>query len=147
MAAVIELMIVDSEASYQEALARMDGIFDADPDTPEGYEAKMLTKAIVDYEEATDEPLSAQADAIDVLKFFMDQQDLRQADLVPYVGGKSVVSQILNRKRSLTVEMIRRLSAGLHIPVGAFFEPPRTQFPDPNQTQASQVADSQAQGN
>lgn len=119
MAEVIELMIVRTEQDYREALARMDAIFDADPDTAEGYEAKMLTKAIVEYEEATDDPASQQADAIDVIRHIMEAQGLRQIDLVPYMGGKSVVSEVLGRKRPLTVNMIRNLSAGLHIPAEA----------------------------
>ena len=119
MAEVIELIVVRNEQDYRAALARLDEIIDADPDSNDGYELKVLAKVIADYEEATDEPLPVQADAVDVLKFFMEQHDLRQADLVPYIGSKSVVSQVLSRKRSLTLDMVRKLSAGLHIPAGA----------------------------
>lgn len=119
MAEVIELIVVRTEQDYREALVRMDEIFDADPDTVEGYEAKMLTKAIVEYEEATDEKPPIEADAIDIIRHIMDAQGLRQVDLIPYIGSKSVVSEVLNRKRSLTLEMVRKLSKGLHIPAEA----------------------------
>ena len=59
------------------------------------------------------------ADPIDVLKFYMDQRGLRQVDLAPLLGGRSRVSEILGRRRSLTLQMIRRLSKKLRIPAGA----------------------------
>lgn len=117
MAQVIELMVVDSPQAYQEALVRLDVIFDADPNTTEGYEARMLTKAIMDHEAAMEQPL--EGDPVDVIRHIMREHNLKQSDIVPYIGSKSVVSEILSRKRPLTLNMIRNLSAALHIPVAA----------------------------
>lgn len=108
------ISLIKTEADYDKTLARIDELFDALPDTPEGDELELLTTLVTMYEEKhypIDFP-----DPIDAIKFTMEQQDLRPVDLVPYLGSKSKVSEVLSRKRALSLSMIRKLSKGLHIP-------------------------------
>ncbi len=115
--AEVTVNIIRTEADYEEALSRLDEIFDAEPGTPQGDEAHILTILIKEYENQL--PQSEAADPVDVIKFVMEQQDLKQADLAPIMGGKNRVSEVLNRKRALTLEMIRNLNRTLHIPIEA----------------------------
>jgi len=105
--------IIKSEKEYDLALQRLDEIFDADPKTVEGQEAELLVLLIEDYEEEhykIDIP-----DPIDAIKIRMEEMELKQKDLVGIVGSKGVVSQVLNRKRRLTLNMIRNLADKLKI--------------------------------
>ncbi|HEX8532106.1 MAG TPA: helix-turn-helix domain-containing protein, partial [Cytophagales bacterium] len=77
----------------------------------------VLTMLIKEYE---DQQVHIKpADPVDVIKFVMEQQDLKQVDLAPLMGGKNRVSEVLSRKRALTLDMIRKLSQALHIPLEA----------------------------
>ena len=108
------ISLIKTESDYEKALERIDEIFDALPDTPEGDELELLTTLVCLYEEKN-YPIDF-PDPIDAIKFTMEQQNLRQVDLVPYFGSKSKVSEVLSRKRPLSLSMIRKLSKGLHIP-------------------------------
>ncbi len=115
--ATVTVQVIKTEADYQEALRRLRQLLNAPQDTPEGDEADVLTLMITAYEDkhVRIEP----ADPVEVIKFVMDQKDLRQADLAPYMGGKTRVSEVLNRKRELTKAMIINLSKAFDIPVEA----------------------------
>lgn len=105
---------IKTEKDYQEALKRLEMIFDATPDTTEGDEADILSLLIENYENEffpMDPP-----DPIEAIKLRMEQMNLKQKDLVGIIGGKSRVSEILNKKKRLTVEMIRELEQYLKIP-------------------------------
>lgn len=105
---------IKTEKDYQEALKRLEMIFDAAPDTTEGDEADILSLLIENYENEffpMDPP-----DPIEAIKLRMEQMNLKQKDLVGIIGGKSRVSEILNKKKRLTVEMIRELEQYLKIP-------------------------------
>ena len=105
---------IRTEADYEKALERLETIFDAKIGTPEGDEAEVLSILIEKYEEQhypIDMP-----DPIEAIKFRMDQMGMKQKDLAEVIGLKSRVSEILNRKRKLTLDMIRKLSTTLHIP-------------------------------
>ena len=108
--------VIKTEKEYEKALARIFSLMNATKKhTPEADELELLTVLVEKYE---NEHYSIPApDPIDFLKYVMEEKDLKQNDLVKYIGSKSTVSQILNRKRSMTVEMIRKLSQGLSIPV------------------------------
>jgi len=113
----VTVPVIKTQADYDEALKRLDELFDAQAGTPESDEADVLVTLINAYEEKNFkiEP----ADPVDVIKFVMEQKGLKQADLVEYMGGKNRVSEVLNRKRALTLDMIRSLSRALHIPLAA----------------------------
>ena len=105
---------IKSEQDYERALTRLDAIFDAPADTPEGDEAEILALLIENYENQH-YPIEA-PDPIEAIKIRLEEMNLRQSDLVGVIGGKSRVSEVLNRKRKLSVEMIRQLSAKLKLP-------------------------------
>lgn len=105
---------IHTEQDYRRALKRLERIFDATPGTPEGDELEILTILIEKYENRTD--AIEFPDPIEAIKFRMEQLGYNQSDLVRVVGLKSRVSEILNRKRKLTLDMIRKLNRALHIP-------------------------------
>lgn len=105
---------IRNESDYERALGRLEIIFDAKPGTPEGDELEVLSILIENYEE-THFPIEG-PDPIEAIKFRMDQLGLKQKDLAHYMGFTSRVSEILNRKRKLTLAAIRNLSQNLNIP-------------------------------
>lgn len=104
---------IKTEADYRQALNRLDEIFDAISGTPESDEADILGLLIDDYENRHF-PIEP-PDPIEAIKIRMEEMNLKQVDLIPEIGGKSRVSEILNRKRRLTVEMIRNLTTRLNL--------------------------------
>lgn len=105
---------IRSDVDYYTALARLEEIFDAPKDSPEGDEAEILVLLIESFEN-TNYPIEA-PDPIEAIKIRMEEMEVKQKDLVGVIGGKSRVSEIINRKKKLTVEMIRKLSEFLKIP-------------------------------
>ena len=104
---------IKDEESYQLALTRLEQIFDAPENTPEGDEAEILSLLIENYENRH-YPIEA-PDPIEAVKIRMEELGLKQRDMVGVLGGKSRVSEVLNRKRKLTVEMIRNLTEKLNL--------------------------------
>ena len=105
---------IKTEQDYQEALNRLEVIFDAKKGSPEGDELEILGLLIEKYESMyfpIDLP-----DPIEAIKFRMEQMGYTQSDLVKIIGLKSRVSEILNKKRKLTLEMIRKIHVALNIP-------------------------------
>lgn len=109
----MNLKPIKNEKDYQNALQRLEVIFDAPVDTKEGDEAEILALMIENYENEH-YPIEA-PDPIEAIKIRMEELNLRPKDLVGVIGGKSRVSEILNRKKKLTVDMIRELERVLHI--------------------------------
>ena len=109
----MEIRPIKTEEDYEKALARLDEIFDAAPNTKEGDEAEILVLLIDTYEDKY-HPIS-DPDPIEAIKIRMEEMNLKQKDLVGVIGGKSRVSEVLNRKKRLTVEMIRNLEKALNI--------------------------------
>ena len=107
---------IKSESDYQQALKRLEVVFDALIGTPESDEADLLGLIIDEYEKKH-YPIEA-PDPIEAIKIRMEEMQLKQIDLVNEIGGKSRVSEILNRKRKLTVDMIRKLTARLNLSPG-----------------------------
>ena len=104
---------IRTEEDYEKALKRLEKIFDAPPGTKEGDEAEILSLLIENYENEhypIDTP-----DPIEAIKIRMEEMNLKQKDLVGIIGGKSRVSEILNKKKRLTVDMIRKLEKTLHL--------------------------------
>lgn len=107
---------IRTEADYQQALERLALIFDAKKGTSESDEADILGLVIDEYEKRN-YPIEA-PDPIEAIKIRMEEMQIRQVDLIAEIGGKSRVSEILNRKRKLTVEMIRNLATRLNLSAG-----------------------------
>jgi len=105
---------IKTELDYDKALERLEIIFDAKKGTKEGDELEILSILIEKYEKEN-YPIEM-PDPIEAIKFRMEQLGMKQKDLAEVVGFKSRVSEILNRKRKLTIEMIRNLSQKLNIP-------------------------------
>ncbi|MEA1956358.1 MAG: helix-turn-helix domain-containing protein [Campylobacterota bacterium] len=110
---------IKNEQNYLDALSLIDNLMDAKPNTSKMDELEVLTTLVEAYEEQhykIDAP-----DPIEAIKFRMEQEGLKQKDLVEILGSKSRVSEVLNKKRKLTIEMIRNLHKQLHIPVESLF--------------------------
>ncbi len=113
---------IKSDADYREALARIDALMDAEPGSPEADELDVLTQLAEAWQHArwpTELP-----DPVEAIRFRMEQAGLRQKDLVPYIGSRSKVSEVLSRKRPLSLTMIRRLHEGLGIPAEVLIQEP-----------------------
>lgn len=110
----MEIKPIKSEEDYQKAIARLEEIFDAQMNTPEGDEPEVLG-VLIDMYEHEHFPIDV-PDPIEAIKFRMEQMNYSQSDLAQIVGLKSRASEILNRKRKLSLEMIRKLHEHLHIP-------------------------------
>jgi HTH-type transcriptional regulator/antitoxin HigA len=104
---------IKNEKDYQEALERVELIFDAALDSPEADEAEILTMLIDNYEQEF-YPIQA-PDPIEAIKIRMEEMNLKNKDLVGIIGAKSKVSEVLNKKRKLSVDMIRKLSESLRL--------------------------------
>ena len=110
---------IKSKEDYIATLNKIESLMDAKPNTSQMDELEVLTTLVEAYEAqhyVIDAP-----DPIEAIKFRMEQEGLKQKDLVSIVGSKSRVSEILNKKRKLTIEMIRNLHKQLHIPVESLF--------------------------
>jgi HTH-type transcriptional regulator / antitoxin HigA len=106
--------VIKTEEEYNQALKRLEEIFDAPADSVEGDEAELLTILIEKYEDEY-YPIEA-PDPIEAIKFRMEQMNMDNNDLAKVIGYKSRVSEIFSRKRKLTLKMIRNLHEKLNIP-------------------------------
>ena len=109
----MKIKLIKTDAEYEQALKRLEKIFDAKQGTPESDEADILGMLIDEYEKKH-YPIEA-PDPIEAIKIRMEEMQLKQADMVEIIGGKSRVSEVLNRKRRLTVKMIRNITKRLNI--------------------------------
>ena len=105
---------IKSERDYQESIKRIEELWGVKKDTSAGDELDLLITLVESYE-LKNFPISP-PDPIDAIKFRMEQMGMSKADMVKYLGSQSRVSEILNRKRSLTLQMIRVLYKELRIP-------------------------------
>jgi len=105
--------LIKSEKEYQSALERLDQLFNAKIGTEESDEADVLALLIDEYEK-NNFPIET-PDPIEAIKIRMEEMDLKQKDLIGIIGGKSRVSEVLNRKKKLTVEMVRNLALHLNL--------------------------------
>jgi HTH-type transcriptional regulator/antitoxin HigA len=122
----MRLKPIRNEKEYDTALARVDTLMELNPalGTKQSDELEVLVMLIEKYEEeawAISTP-----DPIEAIKYKMEQMHLKQKDLVPFVGNKSKVSELLNRKISLSLTMIKNLSQALHIPLEVLIQPNQT---------------------
>ena len=118
--------IIKNEQDYEAALSRIDELMAADPDTPEGDELELVATLVELYEKKA-HPIEL-PDPIEAIKFRMDQMGLKQKDLIPFIGSRSKVSEVLSRQRSLSISMIRKLHEGLGIPADVLLKEPEGQM-------------------
>ncbi len=112
------IKVIKTEKENEKALARIFALMNnTKKNTAQADELELLVVLVEKYE-SEHYPISS-PDPVEFLKYVMEERGLQQSDLVKYIGNKSTVSQIMSRKRSMTVDMIRNLSRGLSIPVGA----------------------------
>jgi HTH-type transcriptional regulator/antitoxin HigA len=117
---------IRTEADYQAALAEIERLWGGRLGTPEGDRLDVLA-TLIDAYEAQHDPIDP-PDPIEAIRFRMKQQGLTRRDLERMLGTRTRVSEILNRKRSLSIGMIRRLHAELGISADVLIRPTR---PDP----------------
>ena len=107
------MKLITTEKEYDKALERLNEIFDAKPKSKEGQEGDVLALLIEQYEE--EHYSISSPDPITAIRIRMEELEIKQKDLVGIIGSKGIVSEVLNRKRRLTVNMIRNLSEKLKI--------------------------------
>ena len=116
----MEIRPIKTEQDYDAALAEVEALWGADADTPEGDKLDVLITLVEAYE-AKHHPI-APPDPVEAILFRMEQAGLQRKDLEPYIGHSGRVSEVLNHKRPLTLEMIRKLWTGLHIPLESLIQ-------------------------
>lgn len=114
------ISIIKSEKEYNQMLDRLEIIFDAPPGTPEGDESELLALLIEKFEEEH-HPIP-DPDPIEAIKYMMEQSNMKVKDLAEILGNKGNVSKILNRKRKLSLGMIRKLHALFKIPYSVLLQ-------------------------
>ena len=110
----MEIRPIKTEQDYNTSIRRIEVLWGAKKDTPQGDELDLLVTLVESYE-MKHYPI-APPDPVDAIKFRMEQMGMTKADMVQYIGSQSRVSEILNRKRKLTLGMIKSLYKGLRIP-------------------------------
>ncbi len=114
---------IKTPADYEAALKEIERLFEAQPGTPSGDRLEVLTTLVEAYEDKH-YPIP-DPDPIEAIQYFMESRDLSRRDLEPYLGSRARVSEILNRQRALSLEMIRNLNQGLGIPADVLIKPYR----------------------
>jgi HTH-type transcriptional regulator / antitoxin HigA len=110
----MDIKPIKTEKDYDAALKEIEKLLDSEPGTEQGDRLQIVSTLVEAYEdEYYDIPAP---DPIEAINYFMESRGLTRADLEPYIGSRARVSEILNRKRPLTLSMIQRLHVGLGIP-------------------------------
>jgi len=110
----MEIKPIRTEADYESVLKEVERLWGAAPGTPDGDRFEVLFTLVEAYEEKQYPILPP--DPVEAIKYFMDSRGLDRRDLEQYIGPSGRVSEVLSRKRPLTLAMIRKLNAGLGIP-------------------------------
>lgn len=117
----MDIQPIKTEEDYQATLAEIERLFDVSPGTPEGDRLVVLMTLVEAYE---DEYYSIpNPDPVEALNYYMDSRGLSRKDLEPYIGSRARVSEVLNRKRPLTLSMIRKLNSELGISAEVLITP------------------------
>jgi HTH-type transcriptional regulator/antitoxin HigA len=111
----MDIKPIHTESDYQAGLKDIEKLLDSQPGTQEADRLEVLVTLVEAYE-ARNFPIPEPYDPVEVLEYYMQSRGLGRTDLIPYLGGKERVSEVLNRKRGLSLAMIRRLHLGLGIP-------------------------------
>ena len=110
----MDIKPIRTEADYEAALKEVERLWGAEPGTPDGDRFEVLFTLVESYEDQQYPILPP--DPIEAIKYYMDSRGLYRQDLERYIGPSGRVSEVLSRKRPLTLGMIRKLNAGLGIP-------------------------------
>jgi len=116
----MDIRPIRTEADYQAALAEIERLFGTALNTPEGDRLDVLTTLVEAYEDQR-YPIPA-PDPVEAIKYYVESRGLSRGDLEPYLGSRARVSEVLSRKRPLSLGMIRRLHTGLGIPADVLIE-------------------------
>ncbi|HID50693.1 MAG TPA: helix-turn-helix domain-containing protein [Anaerolineae bacterium] len=117
----MDIRPIKTEADYEWALAEIETLLDAEPDTLDGDRLDVLVTLVEAYE---DEHYSIPLpDPVEMLLYYMESRGLTRRDLEPYIGTRARVSEILNKKRPLTLNMMRKLHTGLGISGDVLLQP------------------------
>ena len=119
----MEIKPVKTKKDYESALKEIERLFDATPGTREGDRLEVLATLVEAYEEKH-LPI-APPNPIDAIRYYMESRGLTRSDMEQFIGSRARVSEVLNRKRALTMEMIRNLHKGLGIPAEVLIQPYR----------------------
>ncbi len=117
----MDIKPIKTEKDYNAALKEIEAIFDAKPSTPEGDRLEILSTLVEAYDNEHYEIPAP--DPIEAIHYFMESRGLTRVDLEAYIGSRARVSEILNRKRPLTLSMIQRLHSELGIPADVLVKP------------------------
>jgi HTH-type transcriptional regulator / antitoxin HigA len=117
----MQLRPIETEADYREALEEIKAIFDAPPNTPEFDRLDILSTLVESYEKRQF-PIEL-PDPIEAIQYYMETRGWSRRDLEPCIGSRARVSEVLSRKRSLTLKMIRKLNQQLGIPAEVLIQP------------------------
>ena len=120
---------IHNEKDYDHALDRVDELMDLNPamHTAQSDELEVLVLLIEKYEEKA--WVISEPDPIEAIKIRMEEMQLKQKDLIPFIGNKSKVSEVLNRKVGLSLNMIYNLAKGLHLPLEVLVQPSEQKNP------------------
>ena len=116
-----ELKPIRSEADHNRSMTELEGLWGAKEGTPESDRLDVLA-TLIDVYEAEHFPMDP-PDPIEAIKFRMEQQGITRKDLEPLIGTRARVAEVMNRKRSLSIDMIRRLHKGLGISADILIRP------------------------
>jgi HTH-type transcriptional regulator / antitoxin HigA len=116
----MEHKVIKTEVEYKQALVRLEQIFDSGPGTPEGDELDLLSLLIDNYEKIH-YPIDL-PDPVEAIKFRMEQLNYNAKDLANVIGFRSRVSEILSKKRKLSLNMIRSINKRMHIPTDVLIQ-------------------------
>jgi HTH-type transcriptional regulator/antitoxin HigA len=117
----MDIRSIKTENDYKAALEEVEHLFNAAPNSPEGDRLEVLTTLIEAYEEKHYSiPLP---DPVEAILFYIESRGLSRRELEPFIGSRARVSEVLNRKRPLTLGMIRKLHKGLGIPAEVLIQP------------------------
>ena len=110
----MDIRPIKTQRDYRRALKEIEGLMGAKRNTPQGDRLDVLV-TLVEAFEAKHYPLDL-ADAVGAIKYHMEQNSLDPLDLIPFIGNREQVTEVLARRRPLTMTMVQRLHAGLGIP-------------------------------
>jgi HTH-type transcriptional regulator/antitoxin HigA len=117
----MQIRPIKNKADHRAALKEVERLMDAKPGTTAGDRLEVLT-TLIDRYESDHEPIDP-PDPIDALLYHMESRGLTRRDLEPYLGSRARVAEILNRRRLLTIDMIRKLHEGLGISADVLIRP------------------------
>jgi len=117
----MQIKPIKTKADHRAALKEVERLMGAKPGTPAGDRLEVLTTLVERYE-SQHEPIEP-PNPVDALLYYMESRGLSRRDLEPYLGSRARVAEVLNRRRTLTIEMIRKLHSGLGISAEVLIRP------------------------